>query len=67
MFYTDIQQGKFTRDFVLENQSGGAYLTATRRLEEEHPIEEVGKRLRDMMPWLKKGKGLVSDEEKAAA
>lgn len=51
---TDIQQGKFARDFILENQSNRAFLTATRRAEAEHPIEVVGKQLREMMHWIKK-------------
>ncbi len=51
---TDIQQGKFARDFMLENQSGRAFLTATRRNESEHPLEVVGSQLRDMMHWIKK-------------
>ncbi|AKG33769.1 ketol-acid reductoisomerase [Paenibacillus durus] len=51
---TDIQQGKFARDFILENQSGRAFLTATRRNEAAHPIEVVGKELREMMAWIKK-------------
>ncbi|APO44773.1 ketol-acid reductoisomerase [Paenibacillus sp. FSL H7-0942] len=51
---TDIQQGKFARDFILENQSGRAFLTATRRNEAEHPIEVVGGQLREMMHWIKK-------------
>ena len=46
---SDIQQGKFARDFILENQSGRAFLTATRRNESEHPIEVVGAELREMM------------------
>jgi ketol-acid reductoisomerase len=50
----DIQQGKFARDFILENQSGRAFLTATRRNEAEHPIEVVGAQLRGMMHWIKK-------------
>lgn len=50
----DIQQGKFARDFILENQSNRAFLTATRRAEAEHPIETVGKQLREMMHWIKK-------------
>jgi len=49
----DIQTGKFVRDFVLENQAGQPTLKARRRLSSEHGIEEVGSRLRDMMPWLK--------------
>ncbi|OWR28127.1 ketol-acid reductoisomerase [Saccharibacillus sp. O23] len=51
---SDIQQGKFARDFILENQSGRAFLTATRRNESEHPLEVVGSQLRDMMHWIKK-------------
>ncbi|NHN32947.1 ketol-acid reductoisomerase [Paenibacillus agricola] len=51
---TDIQQGKFARDFILENQSGRSFLTATRRIESEHPIEKVGKELRELMHWIKK-------------
>jgi ketol-acid reductoisomerase len=51
---SDIQQGKFARDFILENQSGRAFLTATRKNEAEHPIEVVGGRLRELMHWIKK-------------
>lgn len=53
---TDIQTGKFARDFVLENQAGQPMLKARRRLGAEHPIEEVGARLRAMMPWISKNK-----------
>ena len=49
----EIQNGKFARDFVLENQSGKPGFTAMRRQEAEHPIEEVGKDLRAMFSWLK--------------
>ncbi|WJH35084.1 ketol-acid reductoisomerase [Paenibacillus aurantius] len=51
---SDIQQGKFARDFILENQSNRAFLTATRRNEAEHEIEVVGGQLREMMHWIKK-------------
>lgn len=51
---TDIQEGKFARDFILENQSGRAFLTATRRNEAAHPVEVVGGQLREMMHWIKK-------------
>ncbi|MEX1031557.1 MAG: ketol-acid reductoisomerase [Paenibacillaceae bacterium] len=51
---SDIQQGKFARDFILENQSNRAFLTATRRNESEHPIEVVGAELRKLMHWIKK-------------
>jgi ketol-acid reductoisomerase len=51
---SDIQQGKFARDFILENQSNRAFLNATRRNEANHPIEIVGSQLREMMHWIKK-------------
>ena len=51
---SDIQQGKFARDFILENQANRAFLTATRRNEANHPIEVVGSQLREMMHWIKK-------------
>ncbi|HIE32814.1 ketol-acid reductoisomerase [Thermosulfurimonas dismutans] len=50
----EIQSGRFAREWILENQAGRPVMNALRRREAEHPIEEVGKRLRDMMPWLKK-------------
>lgn len=49
----DIQRGVFARNFILE-QTNGAFLTATRRREAEHPLEMVGKELREMMHWIKK-------------
>ena len=51
----DIQQGRFVKDFMLDNQAGNPELKAHRQIEGEHPIEEVGARLRDMMPWMKEG------------
>jgi len=51
---TEIQQGKFARDFILEARAGYPMFKSTRRIESEHQIEEVGARLREMMPWLKK-------------
>lgn len=53
---TDIQTGKFTRDWMLENRAGAPMFKATRRLVGEHQIEEVGHRLRAMMPWIGKNK-----------
>lgn len=50
----DIQSGRFARDFILENNSNRAMLTATRRNEAAHPIEQVGKQLRELMHWIKK-------------
>ena len=52
----DIQSGKFVRDFMLENQVGQPSFKATRRRAAEHQIEEVGGRLRGMMPWIAKNK-----------
>ena len=48
----EIQRGEFAREFILENQAGAATLKARRRLGQEHPIERVGAKLRDMMPWI---------------
>lgn len=50
----EIQNGQFAREWILENQAGRPVLNALRRREAEHPIEEVGKKLRAMMPWLKR-------------
>jgi ketol-acid reductoisomerase len=52
----DIQSGKFTRDWMLENKVNQASFKATRRRNAEHPIEKVGDRLRAMMPWIAKNK-----------
>jgi len=53
---TEIQNGEFAREFILENQAGAATLKAKRRIGREHQIEEVGERLRSMMPWIKANK-----------
>ena len=50
----EVQSGEFAREWILENQAGRPVFNAQRRIEHEHPIEEVGSRLRAMMPWLKK-------------
>jgi ketol-acid reductoisomerase len=50
----DIQSGRFTRDWILENKVNQASFRATRRRNAEHPIEKVGERLRAMMPWISK-------------
>ena len=49
----EIQTGKFAREFILENQAGAPVLKATRRISREHLIEQVGEKLRSMMPWIK--------------
>jgi ketol-acid reductoisomerase len=48
----DIQSGRFTREWVLENAAGQPSFKAMRRRAAEHPIEEVGAKLRAMMPWI---------------
>ena len=50
----EVQSGEFAREWILENQAGRPVFNALRRAEKEHPIEEVGAKLRAMMPWLKK-------------
>jgi ketol-acid reductoisomerase len=50
----DIQTGRFTRDWMLENKVNQANFKAMRRRMASHPIEEVGGKLREMMPWIKK-------------
>ncbi|MCB1551419.1 MAG: ketol-acid reductoisomerase [Alphaproteobacteria bacterium] len=52
----DIQTGRFTRDWMLECQAGQPSFKATRRREADHSIEEVGEKLRAMMPWIAKNK-----------
>ena len=53
---TEIQTGQFAREFILENQAGAPTMHAMRRRSREHPIEIVGAKLRDMMPWIKANK-----------
>jgi ketol-acid reductoisomerase len=50
----EIQTGEFAKKWLLENQVGRPNFNATRRIESEHPIEAVGKKLREMMSWIKK-------------
>jgi ketol-acid reductoisomerase len=54
----DIQSGKFARDWMLENKVNQTSFKATRAKLAEHPIEQVGEKLREMMPWIK-AKALV--------
>ncbi|HLQ92814.1 MAG TPA: ketol-acid reductoisomerase, partial [Xanthobacteraceae bacterium] len=49
----DIQSGKFTRDWMLENRVNQTSFKAMRAKCAAHPIEEVGAKLRSMMPWIK--------------
>jgi len=50
----EIQDGSFAREWILENLAGRPVYNALKRMDEEHLVEEVGKELRGMMPWLKK-------------
>jgi len=52
----EVQSGEFAREFILENQAGAPKLKALRRIGRAHPIEVVGEKLRDMMPWIKANK-----------
>lgn len=50
----EIQSGEFAREWILENQAGRPVFNALRKQQSEHLIEQVGKKLRSMMSWLKK-------------
>ena len=52
----EIQSGRFAREFVTENQSGAPSIKAMRRMSQSHQIEDVGARLRAMMPWIEANK-----------
>ena len=52
----DIQTGEYAKSFILENKAGAPTLISRRRLTAEHQIEEVGGKLRAMMPWIAKNK-----------
>ena len=57
----EIQTGRFAKEFVQENQAGAPSIKAMRRITGEHQLEDVGARLRDMMPWIKENR-LVDKE-----
>ena len=52
----EIQTGLFAKEWMLENRANKPVFTALTKMGENHQIEKVGAKLRDMMPWLKKGK-----------
>ena len=58
----DIQSGKFTRDWMLENKVNQTSFKATRARNAAHPIEEVGAKLRAMMPWISANKLVDKDK-----
>ncbi len=52
----EIQSGSFAKEWMLENQANRPVFNALTRRGEDHPIEEVGRRLRALMPWMSKGR-----------
>jgi ketol-acid reductoisomerase len=48
----EIQTGQFAKEWILENKANAPGFKALRRRERQHPIEEVGRRLRRLMPWI---------------
>ena len=52
----NIQNGNYAKRFILEGRTNYPEMTSHRRLTAEHPIEQVGEKLRAMMPWIKKNK-----------
>jgi len=58
----DVQNGAFAREWILENQANRPVFRALTRAMETHPIEDTGKKLRKMMPWIEKQKKV--DREK---
>ena len=58
----DIQSGKFTKQWMDENKNGQKNFLKMRKELSEHPIEKVGKKLRDLMPWI--GKNKLVDKSK---
>jgi len=51
-----IQSGEYAKEFILENRAGAPTLLSRRRMTAEHPVEIVGARLREMMPWIRKNR-----------
>ncbi len=58
---TEIQTGRFAKEWINENQAGRPVYNALRRQSAAHPIEEVGSQLRSMMPWIGAGKAKPQD------
>ncbi len=49
---TEIQTGQFAKEWILENRAGAPAFKAQRRLQKNHLIEQVGRRLRKLMSWI---------------
>jgi ketol-acid reductoisomerase len=60
----EIQNGSFAKEWILENEAGRPVFNARYRQEADHPIEEIGRQLRAMMPWLKRDVGGVKPPAK---
>ncbi|MEX2524940.1 MAG: ketol-acid reductoisomerase [Gammaproteobacteria bacterium] len=58
----EIRDGRFAREFIMENRTGNAVMKAQRRLSREHQIEQVGSKLRSMMPWISANKLVDQDK-----
>lgn len=58
----DIQEGRFAKDFILERKAGYTRMNAERKNLSSHKIEQVGERLRSMMPWI--GANKLVDKDK---
>jgi ketol-acid reductoisomerase len=52
----EIQNGQFAKEFILENRAGVPSMKAMRRVAAQHPVEVIGAKLRDMMPWIRKNR-----------
>ena len=52
----EIQNGSFAKEWMLENRANRPVFNALTKRGQDHPIEEVGRRLRALMPWLSKGR-----------
>ena len=57
----EIQTGRFAKEFVAENPTGAPSIKAMRRISQQHPIEEVGEKLRGMMPWIQENRLVDKD------
>jgi ketol-acid reductoisomerase len=52
----DVQDGSFAREWLDENRAGRPNFERLRQQDRDHPIEQVGRKLRAMMPWAEEGK-----------
>jgi ketol-acid reductoisomerase len=48
----EIQDGRFAREWILENKANAPSFKAMRRKERSHPVEIIGKQLRKLMSWI---------------